>query len=87
MAVKEAIHNVIKHGHASEIQISLRQANNALSIQISDNGCGFNPATNLRGNGLDNMDRRMRSLQGNCSVTSQPGAGTKITFEFPLQTH
>ena len=87
MAVKEAIHNVIKHGHASEIQISLRQANNSLSIQVSDNGCGFDSAVNVRGNGLDNMERRMRSLQGSCSVTSQPGAGTKITFEFPLQTH
>jgi signal transduction histidine kinase len=87
MAVKEAIHNVIKHGHATEIQISLRHLNNALTIQVSDNGCGFDPAVNARGNGLDNMERRMRSLLGSCAVVSQPGAGTKITFEFPLQTH
>jgi len=86
MAVKEAIHNVIKHGRASEIQIAIRQSNNSLIIQVSDNGCGFDSAVNVRGNGLDNMERRMHSLQGSCLVVSQPGTGTKITFEFPLQT-
>jgi len=84
MAVKEAIHNVIKHGHASEIQIGLRQAGRVLTLQVSDNGCGFDPAVTVRGNGLDNMERRMRSLQGSCSVASQPGAGTKVTLEFPV---
>jgi signal transduction histidine kinase len=84
MAVKEAIHNVIKHARASEIQIGFRQEGNVLTLQVSDNGCGFDPAVTVRGNGLDNMERRMRSLQGSCSVASQPGAGTKVTFEFPL---
>ncbi len=84
MAVKEAIHNVIKHGHASEIQISIQQARRVLTLQISDNGCGFDPAITVRGNGLDNMERRMCSLQGSCLVVSQPGAGTKVTLEFPL---
>ncbi len=84
MAVKESIHNVIKHGRASEIQISMRRTEKGLTILVSDNGCGFDPATKARGNGLDNMERRMRSLHGNCLVASQPGAGTRITFEIPL---
>lgn len=84
MAVKEAVHNVIKHGHASEIQISVGLANGVLTIEVNDNGCGFDPAAKVRGNGRNNMERRMRSLQGSCSVATQPGAGTKITFEFPL---
>jgi len=84
MAVKEAIHNVIKHGHASEIQIGIQQAGKVLTLQVSDNGCGFDPAVIVRGNGLDNMERRLCSLQGSCSVASRPGAGTKITLEFPL---
>ena len=84
MAVKEAIHNVIKHGHASEIQIGIRQAGSVVTLQVSDNGCGFDPAVTVRGNGLDNMERRLRSLSGSCLVVSQPGAGTKVTLEFPL---
>ena len=84
MAVKEAIHNVIKHGRASEIQISIQQAGKVLTLQVSDNGCGFDPAVVVRGNGLDNMERRLRSLQGSCSVISRPGSGTKVILEFPL---
>jgi len=84
MAVKEAIHNVIKHAQASEIQITIRHADGVLSIQIIDNGRGFDPAATVRGNGLNNMERRMHSLHGSCSVASQPGAGSKMTFEFPL---
>jgi signal transduction histidine kinase len=84
MAVKEAINNMIKHGHATEIQLHIRLASGGLSIQVSDNGRGFDPAVAVRGNGLDNMERRMRSLQGACAVESRPGAGTKVTLEFPL---
>jgi signal transduction histidine kinase len=84
MAVKEAIHNVIKHGHASEIQIRMQATNGVLNIQVSDNGCGFDPATTAHGNGFDNMERRSRSLQGKCSIESRPGAGTTVTLEFPL---
>jgi signal transduction histidine kinase len=85
MAMKEAIHNVIKHGRASEIHIRMEKTSGGLIIQVSDNGCGFDPAATVHGNGLDNMERRMHSLHGSCSVTSQPGAGTRITFEFPFQ--
>ena len=84
LAVKEAIHNVIKHAHATEIQLRIQHANGVLSIQVSDNGCGFEPSAKFGGNGRNNMERRMRSLQGSCSVASQPGTGTKVTFEFPL---
>jgi signal transduction histidine kinase len=84
MAMKEALHNVITHGHASEIQIGIRQEHYFLRIQVSDNGCGFDPGASRRGNGLDNMERRLRSIGGRCAVASQPGAGTKVTFEFPL---
>ncbi len=84
MAVKEAIHNVIKHGHASEIRISIRRVGTELILQITDNGCGFNPAVATHGNGLDNMERRMYSLQGRCSVVSKPGEGTQVTLELPL---
>ena len=84
MAVKEAIHNVIKHGHASEIQIRMEEAKGVFKIQVSDNGGGFAPASTVRGNGLENMDRRLQSLNGSCSVESQPGAGTKVTLVFPL---
>lgn len=84
MAIKEAIHNVIKHGRASEIQIRMQETDGGLVIEVSDNGCGFDPATAVHGNGLDNMERRMHSLQGSCSVASGTGTGTKVTFKIPF---
>jgi len=84
MTLKEAIHNVIKHGHASEIQIRIWHANGVLNLQVSDNGFGFDAAAIVRGNGLDNMERRLRSMGGRCAVVSQPGAGTKVKIELPL---
>jgi signal transduction histidine kinase len=84
MAVKEAIHNVIKHGHASEIQIRMQDARGVFTIEVSDNGCGFDPATTVRGNGLDNMERRLQSLKGSCLVQSQPGSGVRVILAFPF---
>ena len=84
MAVKEAIHNVIKHGRASEIHIRMAEAKGVLNIQVTDNGCGFDPATMVRGNGLDSMERRLQSLRGSWSVESRPGAGAKVIMSFPL---
>jgi signal transduction histidine kinase len=84
MAVKEAIHNVIKHGRASEIQIRMQEDKGVFSIEVSDNGCGFETSAMVRGNGLDNMERRLQSVRGSCSVESRPGAGTKVTLTFPL---
>jgi signal transduction histidine kinase len=84
MAVKEAIHNVIKHGRASEIQIGIQQTGQVLTLHITDNGCGFDPAAIVRGNGLENMERRLKSVQGRCSVASRPGGGTKVTLECHL---
>lgn len=84
MCVKEAIHNVIKYGQASEIQIAIRHTGRVVILHVCDNGCGFDPAITVRGNGLDNMERRMQSLKGTCSIQSRPGAGTKVVLEFSL---
>jgi signal transduction histidine kinase len=84
MAVKEAIHNVIKHGRASEIQIRMQEAKGIFKIEVSDNGCGFDATSMVRGNGLDNMERRLQLLKGSCSVESRPGAGVKVTLAFQL---
>jgi signal transduction histidine kinase len=38
----------------------------------------------VRGNGLDNMERRLKSLGGSCSLVSRPGEGTRVSLSFPL---
>jgi signal transduction histidine kinase len=85
MAVKEAIHNAIKHARASELVLGVSFENGIVSISVEDNGCGFEAAGCRAGNGLTNMKRRLTDLNGSCDVRSQPGAGTKVVMELRLQ--
>lgn len=80
MAVKEAIHNVIKHARASEITIRMTFADRELHISIQDNGRGFDPQTKTDGNGLSNMRQRLNNIGGQCTVESRPGNGATVSI-------
>ncbi len=84
MAVKEAIHNVIKHAHASEVRLRIALETSALNISIHDDGCGFDPATCPAGNGLGNLKRRLHASGGSFTIESRPGAGTKVSLRLPV---
>lgn len=84
MTIKEAIHNVIKHAEATEVQISIGLEAQLLRIEVADNGTGFDSAIKRRGNGLANMKRRMEAVGGQCIQHSEPGAGTQIRLELAL---
>ncbi|MFO0448869.1 MAG: sensor histidine kinase, partial [Pseudomonadota bacterium] len=82
LAVKEALHNIIKHSGADyvELTISLRSR---MVITIADNGKGFDMENNhFSGNGLRNMRRRMEQLKGNFNVNNTKG--TLLTLEIPI---
>ena len=78
MAVKEAVHNVIKHASASEVRIGIAFAQPMLAVTIQDDGCGFDPEKHVPGNGLGNLRRRMESIGGEFHLESEPGRGTRI---------
>jgi len=80
MAVKEAIHNVIKHAQATEITIRMTFADRQLNISIQDNGRGFDLQARTDGNGLPNMRQRLINIGGECTVESRPGNGTTVTI-------
>jgi signal transduction histidine kinase len=84
LAVKEALNNVIHHARATEVKLHMTQNENHLTIEISDNGCGFDLATARRGNGLTNLHDRLKALNGECHVESQVGTGTTVRFVVPL---
>ena len=86
MAVKEALNNVLKHAGATEVRLSLTIEGNRLGIVIADNGRGFLVAeARPRGDGLENMRRRLQRIRGQFKLESQPGKGTKITMEVNLK--
>jgi len=85
MAFKEAISNVVHHSGATKAWLRIRVENEVLILEVADNGCGFNPIQPIAGgNGLSNMQLRLRNLGGGCSIQSEPAKGTTIRLEAPL---
>ena len=86
LAVKEAVHNIIKHAGAPEVTIRMEFTDDLLDISIQDAGSGFQPADKISGNGLSNMKQRLQNIGGSCSVESKPGAGNHRppAFENPI---
>ncbi|HVU26275.1 MAG TPA: sensor histidine kinase [Verrucomicrobiae bacterium] len=85
LAVKEAVHNVIKHSKASEVTIHMTFVDCLLTISVADNGCGFEISADSTGNGLANMKRRMEDIHGTCTVASQIGKGTTVYLRIVIK--
>jgi signal transduction histidine kinase len=87
LAVKEALNNVAKHSAASEVILRVYRRGSGLSVVVEDNGAGFDlSGADQQRNGLANMAQRMNDVDGQCRVTTQPGAGCRVEFDVPL-TH
>ncbi len=84
LAVKEALNNVIRHASATEVELQISQVEDRLQIVIADNGRGFEWNTIRRGNGLTNLDERLKALNGQCQIESQLGKGATVNFIIPL---
>jgi signal transduction histidine kinase len=85
LVVKEAVHNVVKHSHATEVWLRIALEGDRLRVTIEDNGVGFQSSPRARaGNGLVNMEKRIREIGGDFKLTTQPAKGAAITFTAPL---
>ncbi|XZF13921.1 sensor histidine kinase [Chitinophagaceae bacterium MMS25-I14] len=84
---QEAIHNVIKHAHASALHILLIYERDNFTLSVTDNGAGFNKDKifELQGAGILNIFQRAKLLGGKIDIQTAPGAGCTITFR--LQGH
>lgn len=87
MTVNEIVNNAMKHSGASEVALTVRIAGDRLTVEIADNGKGFDPAVaeDSERNGLRNLQRRMEAAGGRFSLHSGP-AGTVATLELPLSS-
>lgn len=88
LAAKEALNNVLKHSKATQVDLQLILHPGAFELIIHDNGVGFEPGVPSKraggGNGLSNMQERIRGVEGSFECVIQPGQGTRISFKVPL---
>jgi signal transduction histidine kinase len=85
MTVKEAVHNVIKHAHATEVVIKIEFKDNLLTVSVGDDGRGFQLSDHPVGHGLTNMRRRLGAIGGECFIESQAGKGTTVHLRLVIK--
>jgi len=81
LVVKEALNNVARHAHASEVWLRVTTNEERIRLTVEDNGQGFERAPdNASADGLRNMRQRMEEIGGQFHVESKPGSGTKVSL-------
>ena len=85
---QESLTNIARHAQAQQVEVALRREHEMISLEISDDGAGFNtalaPTTKPRGLGLVGMRERLAMIKGTLTIESEPGNGTRILARAPL---
>lgn len=81
-ACQEALTNIAKHAQASRVGVDLHCGDDILSLEIQDNGHGFDAGAPERPNsfGLQGLRERMRAVGGHLEVSSVPGRTTLMLW-------
>ena len=81
--VQESLTNVVRHTEQAAAVVTLRTANDVLSIVVADNGPS--PTALTEGGGIAGMRDRARAVGGHLAVTSD-GHGVSVRAELPVGT-
>jgi signal transduction histidine kinase len=90
--VQEALNNVVKHAGVSSTKVALKAGTGHLSLQVADQGRGFDVASAWRtsaessGCGLRGIQDRVELFGGRFQVHSKPGGGTELRVRVPLNS-
>jgi PAS domain S-box-containing protein len=77
----EALNNALKHAQARRVQIAIRCFPDSTTLEVTDNGQGFDTSKiKIGGMGLDNMRSRADEIGGTLTIQSEPGGGTTVFF-------
>ena len=85
---QEALANALKHASPSTVEVSLRVDDQGATLEVTDDGNGFEPANvsrDGRGLGIFSMRERVALVDGAFDLTSGPGMGTRVRATVPLE--
>ncbi|MGI9324056.1 MAG: ATP-binding protein, partial [Pseudomonadales bacterium] len=85
--MSEAVTNAVKYGAPSRIVVDIGASEQSFELCVSDDGKGFDPdaVDNSHHHGLNIMRKRAELIDGNLTIESRPGSGTRITLQGPLR--
>jgi signal transduction histidine kinase len=81
---QEVLTNALRHARASQFDVVLVFEGDVIRLTLRDNGCGFDPAKNHEGFGLQGMRERAEDMGGQFSLESSDGNGTVVSILLPL---
>jgi signal transduction histidine kinase len=83
--VQETLTNCARHAAAKKAQVQLKETATQLELSVTDDGRGFDTRAPRHGGlGLIGIEERVRELDGELQIVSEPGKGTHLTVRFPL---
>jgi PAS domain S-box-containing protein len=81
---QEALHNTVKHARANSVGLELVCNEGSLSLEVSDDGVGFDSDGEFPGHlGLRSMRERAQRVGGTLTIETSPGGGTRIRAQIP----
>jgi signal transduction histidine kinase len=84
--VQEALTNIVKHAHASEVTVQLAMSDTELTVVVTDNGIGISNERRdaIGSHGLATMRHRVRSFGGSLEIEPLVPSGTQLRARLPL---
>jgi signal transduction histidine kinase len=85
--LQEALSNAVKHSGARHCRVTLRGSADALNLEVTDDGRGFDGDAAVKGHGLGliSMQERLKLVNGDVVTESKVGAGTAVRASVPLR--
>ncbi len=82
--IQELVQNIVKHAGATQAVLTITWNEKELIIIVEDNGTGFDPHIIPKGIGLQNIQSRVKLLQGDITIDTNKGSGTCISIVFDI---
>ncbi|VXB81940.1 conserved hypothetical protein [Flavobacterium sp. 9AF] len=82
--LQEALNNCNKYANAENIYVNIDKQEKIVTLQITDDGDGFNATKARKGIGMKNMMQRTEAVNGEFNINSELGKGTTIIIKLPI---
>jgi signal transduction histidine kinase len=82
--IQELVNNIIKHSQAQNAEIIFTKFQNALQIEVIDDGLGYNETFTKDNQGLFSISQRLKSIGGNFKISNRNNGGTRAKLELNI---
>lgn len=83
LIIREALNNIAKHSEASSVELDIKKVKEGISINLKDNGKGFDKEADTEGNGLKNFEKRAKEGFMDFELKTEKGQGAEINLLIP----